>query len=193
MSVGENAVAINEPEELRALSKNDIELNDERYILLLDLLAHIYTIKNEHRKSIDVRCELLDILMEEHIVRNGGLLRIDNIDFPENALDKIISLYLSIGGSLIFLKDFTGAKRYLEQGYLISFTRYGDKNEKTLKLNYNFAIIELHTNPLEGVRQLHYIYKDMLQYLWSNNKYTKKAMTCWIHLVKCLGNLKSQK
>lgn len=170
-------------EQLKDSLKVDLIQNKKKYSYVLDSLSSLYNSINNHEKTIENDCELLDILTKEHAQKYGNLISKDNLDYNETTLNKIISLYLGIGASFSRLKKYHEAKQYLEKGYFISYFSYGDKDERTLKLNYNLAANEFSgINPREGIRQLNFVYNDMLNYLGTNNKYTVKARNLLISL-----------
>ena len=108
--------------------------------------------------------------------KHGNILTRDNLDFDAPTLDKLISLYLGAGASYSRLSDYPTAKEYLEMGYFLAFYTYGDQDERTLKLNYNLAVNEAVGEDLrEGLRQLHFVYEDMVKYLGKDNQYTNMA------------------
>lgn len=168
--------AIARLEKQLALWKNNPTSDRETYWCAIDLLASIYSLEQEYQKSTDLQCEQLSILMKKHTEKNGSELTKDNIDFEKPVLDKIISLYLGIGANFSRLGQHWEAKQYFEKGYFISYTAYGDRDERTLKLNYNLAVNEFGGfDSAEGLRQLKYVYADLQKYLGSDNMYTQKA------------------
>lgn len=125
---------------------------------------------------MELACEMIDLLMAEHARKYGNILTKGDIDFEPRVLDKLISLYLGAGASLARLGEYHEAKQYLEKGYFLSFCSYGDQDERTLKLDYNLAVNEMYGfDQQEGLRQLHFVYEDMVKYLGSDNQYTKLA------------------
>ena len=169
-----NTAVISVLEELRFFL--DYEKEDEKpyYLSTIDLLVSVYSIENEHRKSAELANELIELLMEEHTQKHGNILTRDNLDFDALILDKLISLHLGAGASYARLGDYHAAKKYLEMGYFLAFYSYGEQDERTLKLNYNLAANEaVGENLQEGLRQLHFVYEDMVKYLGNDNQYTK--------------------
>ena len=170
------AYAISCLEKLHMQLKICIENNVRDYLTVIDLLSSLYSVEGFHQKSVDMTCEMIAILMEEHEHRYGKILTKDNIDFSKEVIDKLISLHLDAGASFSRLEKYHDAKQYLEHGYFLSFNVYGDHDERSLKLNYNLAVNEMQgIDPKEGIRQLHFVYEDMVKYLGSDNEYTKKA------------------
>lgn len=162
--------------EMRLTIERDIENRYDDYLTVLDLLSSLYSVEGEHRKAADISCKMLSILFEKHNQKYGNILTAENLDFDEVTLNKIISLHLGIGASLSRLCEFQDAKHNLEVGYFISYVTYGDTDERTLKLNYNLAVNEMQgIDQQEGIRQLKFVYKDMVQYLGADNMHTKKA------------------
>lgn len=168
--------AITVLEDIRSLLDKDREKHIGDYLEVLDILSSVYSIEKEHRKSADLTCEMIDLLMERHTQKYGDVLTKDNIDFDMCILNKIISLHLDAGASFSRLGEYHIAKQYLEKGYFLAFYSYGDQDERTLKLNYNLAVNEMEGfDQKEGLRQLHFVYEDMVKYLGTDNQYTKKA------------------
>lgn len=163
-------------EDIRSLLDKDREKNIGHYLAVSDILSSVYSMEKEHRKSADLTCEMIDLLMERYTQTYGGVITKDNIDFDECTLNKIISLHLDAGASFSRLGEYHNAKQYLEKGYFLAFYSYGDRDERTLKLNYNLAVNEMEGfDQKEGLRQLRFVYEDMVKYLGNDNQYTKKA------------------
>lgn len=143
---------------------------------VIDKLASLYSLVGGHRKSIEMSMTLIEYLLSEHTQKNGDIITQDNMSFNKERLNKLISLYLGVGASYSRLSEYIDARRYLEKGYFISHTHYGDEDERTLKLSYNLAANEMQgIDYHEGLRQLRFVCNDMQKYLGDNNEYTLKA------------------
>lgn len=158
--------------EVSLLSNDLIDI----YYFIIDKLSSLYSLTGAHQKSIDMSMILIENLLKDHSQEDGALITQDNMSFKEKNLNQLISQYLGIGASYSRLGKYFEARRNLEKGYFISHTHYGDKDERTLKLNYNLAANEMQGIDFqEGLRQLCIVYKDMQNYLGEDNEYTQKA------------------
>lgn len=163
-------------EDCSLLSENATDSIDETYNFILEKLSSLYSVTNEHKKSIDLSIKLISNLSKIHTQKYGDIYSLDNLDFDEAVVSRMISRYLGIGASYIRLGEHAQAKRYLEKGYFLAQTRFGDQAEQTLKLNYNLALNEMiGIDSVEGLRQLEFVYKDMQEYLGVENSYTQIA------------------
>lgn len=153
------------------------------YYWIINLLESLYSQINEYRKSISMSKVLIEKLLKEHSQKNGELITQDNMNFDTETRNQLISKYLGLGASYSRLGEYIEARKSLEKGYFISCTYYGDKDERTLKLNYNLAVNEMKgINYQEGLRQLHFVYKDMQSHLDEGNEYTLKAKEVLLEL-----------
>lgn len=176
-TIKEYQAAISELEEQKTSLEVMCQQQSSVYLEIIDILASLYNIERDYQRTVEYSEQLLNILMKEHTQEFGETLTKENIKFEKAVLDKIISLHLDIGASLSRLGKFNEASRYLEIGYFISYTTYGDKDVKSLKLSYNIAVNEMQgINEKEGIRQLCFVYEDMKNYLGEDNEYTKKAL-----------------
>jgi len=146
------------------------------YYFIIDKLSSLYSLTGAHKKSIEMSMILVENLLKDHSQENGEIITQNNMSFEEKNLNQLISRYLGIGASYSRLGEYLEARKNLEKGYFISHTYYGDKDERTLKLNYNLAANEMQGIDFrEGLRQLRFVYKDMQNYLGVDNVYTQKA------------------
>jgi len=111
-----------------------IEENSTEYFDTIEQLSILYSTLSQHKMSIEMDYILLEMLLKEHSKKHGYLLTAANIDFDEYTLNKLISTYCNIGASLARINEHIEARKYLEKGYFLAVTSYGDKDERTLNL-----------------------------------------------------------
>ena len=147
------------------------------YVDIVSLLSGLYNELGLHQECINKDLILLNRLLDSYRHKNGLILTPDNVtNFDEDTRNKVVSLYLGIGASFSRMGEYIEARDYLELGYFISVLSYGDRDVRTLKLNYNLAANEMEgIDFIEGLRQLRFVYDDMVKYLGNDNQYTIKA------------------